>query len=210
MVYITSHDLQSPLISMEGFATVVLKNYRDKLDEQGVHQLERIKSNTQRMHSLVLSLLDISRLSTKKNPFITINTIEVIEVVLSDLSLILEKAGVKVETGEMPKIIGDIHRIEGIFRKLITNAVIYGGKNIEIGFKNGAFFVKDDGIGIDKDQLENIFKPGERLKEIKTEGVGMGLTFCRKVIDLHNGKLWSESDGEGKGSTFYFEVKTKR
>ena len=210
MVYITSHDLQSPLVSMEGFASVVLNNNRDKLDEQGIHQLERIKSNTQRMHHLVLSLLDISRLSTKKNPFITFNAGKIIKDVLIDLSLMIEKEGIKVETGEIPKIIGDKLRIRGVFRKLITNAVIYGGKNIEIGFKDKAFFVKDDGIGIDNDQLENIFKPGERLKDIKTEGVGMGLTFCRKVIIQHNGKLWAESDGEGKGSTFYFKVKTKR
>jgi len=208
LVYIASHDLQSPLISMEGFATDVLNNYRDKLDEQGVHQLERIKANVQRMHTLVLSLLDISRLNTKKNPFITFSTGKVVEKVLSDLSLIIEKAGEKVETENMPNIFGDKTRIEVVFRNLVTNSVTYGGKNIEIGFADGTFFVKDDGIGIDKDQLENIFKPGERLKDIKAEGVGMGLTFCRKVINQHNGKIWAESDGAG--AILYFEVKTKR
>ncbi|MCD4737058.1 MAG: hypothetical protein K8R53_13525, partial [Bacteroidales bacterium] len=167
MVYIASHDLQSPLISMEGFASNILYNYRDKLDEQGVHQLERIKANTQRMHVLVLSLLDISRLNTEIKPFITFSAGKVVEKVLSDLSLIITKAGTKVETGKMPKIFGDQNRIEGVFRNLVINSVIYGGKKIEIGFKDETFFVKDDGIGIDKDQLENIFKPGERLKDIK-------------------------------------------
>ena len=208
LVYIASHDLQSPLISMEGFATDVLNNYRDKLDEQGVHQLERIKSNVQRMHTLVLSLLDISRLNTKKNPFIRFSTGKAVEEVLRDLSLIIEKAGANVEMGQMPNIFGDKTRIEGVFRNLITNAVTYEGKNIEIGFTDGTFFVKDDGIGIDKDQLENIFKPGERLKDINTEGVGMGLTFSRKVINQHNGKIWAESDGAG--AILYFDVKTKR
>ncbi|MCD4653307.1 hypothetical protein K8T06_05175 [bacterium] len=174
MVHIASHDLQSPLISIEGFATDVLNNYKDKLEEQGVHQLERIKANIQRMHNLVLSLLDISRLNTKKNPFIKFSAGKVVEKVLGDLSLVIEQSGAKIETGKMPKIFGDKIRIEGVFRNLVINAVTYGGKNIEIGFNNGVFYVKDDGIGIDKDQLENIFKPGERLKDIQTEGVGKG------------------------------------
>ncbi|MCD4722490.1 MAG: hypothetical protein K8S13_21925 [Desulfobacula sp.] len=110
----------------------ILNIYRDKLDEQGVHQLERIKVNTQRMHALVLSLLDISRLNTKINPFITFSAGKVVEEVLSDLSLIIEKAGANIKTEKMPNVFGD------------------------------------------KNQLENIFNPGERLKNIKTEGVENG------------------------------------
>ncbi len=209
MVYIASHDLQTPLLSMEGFASEVLKNYRDKLDERGVHQLQRIKANTQRMHKLVLSLLDISRLNTVKNPYETFYAGDVMDNVLDDLSLTIEKAGAKVDVEDLPQIYGDKQRIEGVFRRLVTNALTYKGKSIEIGFKAGAYFVKDDGIGIYPDQLEKIFKPGEQLKDIKTEGVGMGLTFCKKVIDQHNGRIWAESEGINKGAAFYFEIETK-
>ncbi|NQU64298.1 MAG: hypothetical protein HQ517_08465, partial [SAR324 cluster bacterium] len=84
----------------------------------------------------------------------------------------------------------------------------YRGKNIVIGLKDRTFFVKDDGIGIYPDQLERIFKPGEQLKDIETEGIGMGLAFCQKVISQHKGRIWAESEGVGQGAAFYFEIGT--
>jgi len=208
MVYIASHDLQTPLLSMEGFASEVLMNYRDKLDERGAHQLERIKANTQRMHKLVLSLLDISRLNTEKNPYETFAAGNVVDNVLSDLSLTIEQAGAKIRVEDQPQIHGDKQRMEGVFRQLVSNALSYRGKNIVIGLKDRTFFVKDDGIGIYPDQLERIFKPGEQLKDIETEGIGMGLAFCQKVISQHKGRIWAESEGVGQGAAFYFEIGT--
>jgi signal transduction histidine kinase len=85
---------------------------------------------------------------------------------------------------------------------------MYGGKNITIGCRDSTWFVKDDGIGIPPNQLENIFKGGSRLKRVEVEGVGMGLTFCKYVIYQHGGQIWAESDGENKGAVFYFKVNT--
>ncbi|MBN1998833.1 hypothetical protein JW935_14835 [candidate division KSB1 bacterium] len=206
LVYITSHDLQVPLISMAGYATELLETYKDKLDNNGVYCLKRLQTNAERMHKLVLSLLDISRLNTVKYPVENIDPTELVNNVLKDLSLVMEKKGVKFKINIMPHIQGDKVRMQGVFQNLIINSLNYGAKIITVGYEKKAFFVKDDGIGIPGDQLEKIFRPGERLKKVNTEGVGMGLTFCKKVIERHNGKIWATSGGENKGATIYFTI----
>jgi len=202
MVYITSHDLQVPLISMEGYASELLEDYGSELDENGKFCLLRLKNNAQSMHNLIKSLLDISRLNTKIHPFETFNLNVIIEKILMDLTLFVESKKANIVIEELPELYGDKYRIETVFRNLITNALIYEGNNITIGAKDHTIFVTDDGIGIPKDQLASIFKAGERLMQIEADGVGMGLTFCKKVIEKHHWDIWAESEGPGKGTTF--------
>jgi PAS domain S-box-containing protein len=206
MVYIASHDLQSPLISMEGFTGVLLEDYRDSLDSQGIRHLERVQESVVRMQTFVDSLLDISRLNTVRNPFETFEPREILGDLVSDLSLMLEYEQAEIEILPMPTMCGDRQRIEGVFRRLITNAIKYGGEHIAVGYENDAYFVRDDGIGLPASQLEKIFIPGERLKRIDAEGSGMGLTFCRNVVTQHDGRIWAESAGEDSGSTFYLTI----
>ena len=204
MIYVTSHDLRSPLVSMEGYAGELLEEYEGKLDDNGVYCLIRLKANSQRMHTLVLSLLDVSRLNTQKFPHEPFDPQKLLENIVHDLSLTIEQADANVEIRDMPGMYGDKQRMAGVFRNLISNAITYGGKSIVVGFKEGAYYVQDDGIGIPKDQFEKIFKPGERLKIVEAEGVGMGLTFCKKVVNQHGGTMWAESEGANKGATLYF------
>lgn len=209
MISITSHDLQTPLVTMDVYAGELLDNYKDKLDEDGIYCLKRLKVNAQRMHILIQSLLDISRLSTKKFPYRTINTNTLVKNIIKELLLIIDKTGANINIKKMPGIIGDKQRIESVFRNLVTNAINYGGKNISIGYKKNTFYIKDDGIGIPENQLKRIFTPGERLKMIEVEGAGMGLTFCKKVVEQHDGKIWAESEGGGKGTTVLFTIPVK-
>jgi signal transduction histidine kinase len=204
IVYIISHDLQVPLISMEGYTTELEEKYKELLDEDGIYCLERLKANTRRMYLLVLSLLDLSRLNTRKYPHESFETTALVREVIRELST--GNDGGKIEIEEMPRMRGDKQRLTGVFRQLISNALMYGGKNITIGCRDSTWFVKDDGIGIPPNQLENIFKGGSRLKRVEVEGVGMGLTFCKYVIHQHGGKIWAESEGENKGAVFYFNL----
>jgi chemotaxis family two-component system sensor kinase Cph1 len=208
IVFIISHDLQVPLISMEGYATELEEKYKELLDEDGIYCLERLKANTRRMYRLVLSLLELSRLNTRKYPHESFETTAMVKEIVRELSAGNSIPGINIEVEEMPRLRGDKQRLTGVFRHLITNALMYGGKNITIGCRGGTWFVKDDGIGIPPNQLENIFKGGARLKRIDVEGVGMGLTFCKYVIHQHGGQIWAESDGENKGAAFYFNIKT--
>ncbi len=204
LIYIASHDLQTPIVSMVGFAGNILKKYTEEMNPAGIHAVERLKANAERMHKIILSLLDISRISTVKNPHQKIVPEKVIQDIISDIKLYIEEKEVCITVQKLPSINGDYARITTVLRNLLTNAINYGGKNILVGHKKGVYFVKDDGIGISKDNIDKIFKAGERLKKVDVDGVGMGLTFCRKVIEQHNGKIWAESAGSGKGSTFYF------
>ena len=208
IVYIISHDLQVPLISIEGYATELEEKYKELLDEDGIYCLGRLKANTRRMYLLVLSLLDLSRLNTRKYPHESFAATAMVKEIVRELSAPNDASGINIEVEKMPRMRGDKQRLAGVFRQLISNALMYGGKNVTIGCRGGTWFVKDDGIGIPPNQLEKIFKGGARLKRVEVEGVGMGLTFCKYVIHQHGGKIWAESDGENKGAVFYFKVNT--
>ena len=180
------------------------EKYKELLDEDGIYCLERLKANTRRMYLLVLSLLDLSRLNTRKYPHESFDATAIVKEIVREFSA--DKDGINVEVKEMPRMRGDKQRLTGVFRQLISNAIMYGGKNITIGCRDSTWFVKDDGIGIPPNQLENIFKGGSRLKRVEVEGVGMGLTFCKYVIHQHGGRIWAESEGENKGAVFYFSI----
>ena len=206
LIYIASHDLQTPIVSMVGFAGIILKRYTKEMSAEGIHAVKRIKWNAEKMRKIILSLLDLSRLNTVKNLHRKIKTKILLEELFNEMGLQISEKDVAIKLRKLPDIKGDQTRITSVFRNLLSNALNYGGKNITIGFTKNAFYVKDDGIGISEHNIQKIFKAGERLKKVDVDGVGMGLTFCRKVIEQHEGKIWAESDGIGKGSTFYFTV----
>jgi len=207
MLHIASHDLRSPLISMGGFSRMILEKFGDNLDNELLFHVERIKVNADRMSNLITSLLDISRLNTHQNRFEKFSPREDVERIIEELDLVRRSSEAEIICLEMPEIYGDRKRIEMVFRNLISNALNYGGKNIEAGYaQEKGFYVSDDGIGIPPDQLENIFKPGSRLKDVDNEGTGMGLSFCLKAIDRHEGTIRALSEGRGKGTEFYFTI----
>jgi PAS domain S-box-containing protein len=201
IVYLASHDLQTPLISIEGLSSELIENYSDKLDEEGVHCLKRLHANAIRMHNLVISLLKISNLitgSAKAERFV-LN--DVVDKIIEDLELHIINANAKINVGTLPEILADKQRIESVLRNIIVNAINYGGKNIDISYSQSKLFIKDNGIGIPAEQLQRVFAPGERLKMVEVEGIGMGLVYCQKVISQMNGKIWIESEGINRGAT---------
>ena len=140
----------------------------------------------------------------------TVDMVKVVNIVKKELEISLQESNVVVnilDEENIPESFGDKQRLLIVVRNLISNSVNYKAKNISIGYEKGkGYFVKDDGIGINNDHLERIFKPGERINDIKTEGTGMGLTFCQKVIEMHKGSIWAESEGQGNGTTIYFVI----
>jgi PAS domain S-box-containing protein len=204
IVYIASHDLQAPLISMKSYIAELAQNYRHIITDDGLYCLERLTVNAKRMHNLVLSWLDISRLNTEKLTLSQIKLSSVFNRVINDLSILIKQHDVNINIGldEMPVISGDESKIELVLRNILNNSILYKAKNIKIYFNMGILSIEDDGIGIPKSQLDKIFNPGERIKMVDAEGVGLGLVFCKKVINLHGGEIWAESEGINKGATF--------
>lgn len=213
--YTVSHDLKSPLVTISGFL-----GYLEKDALQG--DLERIRIDVQRiqdavdkMRILLQDLLDLSRIGRLSNPPEWIGFEEIVHEVESILHGQLEKNNITLHTQpDLPAIYGDRQRLIEVLQNLIDNAIKFMGTqpepHIEIGAytqENGqpVFFVRDNGIGIPREFRERIFGLFDKL-DPKSEGSGVGLAIVRRIIEVHGGRIWVESDA-GRGSAFYFTVK---
>lgn len=218
-VYTVSHDLKAPLVSIQGFSTILMNDYKDRFNENERMYLERIQKNSERMGSLIEALLELSRIGRINGQERITNISDVISEIADELSPQLREKGTKlVIKSEMPSLRCDQTRISQVFANLIGNANKFMGddnKNpvIEVGCdsQNGShtFYVKDNGIGIDKEYHEKIFQIFQRLGDIETEGTGVGLAIVKKIVENFGGKIWIDS-AKGKGTTMYFTIPNKQ
>ncbi len=213
--YTVSHDLKTPLVTIQGFAELLNAKYADQLDDKAKHYLDRITQGTDNLGALVSNLLELSRAGRKTRPFEWHDFNEILVVSLAGLEGKLMEKSVKVtHPDDFPRVHCDDMRMEQVLSNLIGNSVKYmGGQaepEVEIGWKengvNYVFWVKDNGIGIREEDRDRVFKVFERAETgFDEEGSGIGLSIVKKVIQLHGGDVWVESEF-GKGSTFYFEL----
>ncbi len=214
-VFTVSHDLKAPIVSISGFATILMTEYGDRFDEEGHHYLERIQGNVKQMENLIRDLLELSRVGRVVNPFERVAIGDIVRTAIDDLLLQIKQKNVEVIVHEnLPEVVCDKARILQVFTNLISNAVKYIGDTpepkIEVGFKEiddfYQFYVKDNGIGIDPKYHKKIFELFHMLKELENvEGTGVGLTIVRRIVENHKGRVWVESE-KGKGATFYFTL----
>ena len=210
-VYSVSHDLKSPLVTIQGMAGLVLADYGPRLEEDGRYYLERIQANTQQMERLIHDLLALSRVGREARPAKPVALNEVVEEVLVDLADPIRDRGIKVTCGVLPTVVAIPTQIEQVLANLIGNAVKYVGDTpspaIEIGGReiDGAIecWVRDNGIGIDPQYHERVFEVFQRLKDIEADGTGVGLAIVKKIVDGAGGRVWVESE-RGAGATFRF------
>jgi PAS domain S-box-containing protein len=212
-VYTISHDLRAPLVSMDGFYSLLKRESQDQLGEQGQHYLERIRANVAHMNTLVTELLELSRIGRVVGPEEEIDVGLLLREIEKGLVLKLEQEGVEfIVQQPLPAVRGDRGRIRQVFANLIENAVKFRslerGLRIEVGCEEERgfyrFHVRDNGIGILPQYQEQIFEPFRQLDR-GIDGVGMGLALVKRIVEHHGGRLWVESE-LGKGSTFYFTI----
>ncbi|MFD2167024.1 PAS domain S-box protein [Thalassotalea euphylliae] len=212
--YIASHDLKEPLRAIQNYADFLKADYEGVLDEEGVHQLNRLVHLSSKMEHLISDLMYYSRLGREEAASASVNLHSVIEELKDRLAEGISENNVNIQVGKLPNIVGDRTRITELFYNLITNAYKYNlsdPKVIRILFdatiKSGAFCVQDNGIGISEQFKYDVFKIFKRLNSEKKfgKGSGAGLTFAKKIVEQHGGKLWFESE-LGQGTRFYFTV----
>jgi signal transduction histidine kinase len=223
--YIASHDLKEPLRGLANHASFLLEDYKEKIDEDGVRRLTRLGQLCQRMERLINDLMYFSRLGCadlavqQTDPNAVVAEIEqMIETFLG------ERHARIVVPRVLPHIVCDKTRVTEVFRNLITNAVKYNDKVerlVEIGFletvdtvegpEKNVFYVKDNGVGIDPEFHQEIFRIFKRLQAASgvDNGTGVGLTFVKKIVERHGGRIWLESE-PGKGTIFYFNLNRGR
>ena len=213
--YITSHDLQEPLRSITSFVDKIKADYTDKIDEKFNVYFNFITQSTNRMSKLIQSVLEYSRLG-KNRQLNKVNCNELLCDIMSDISAIINDNKATIEFKDLPVIYALPIEMKQLIQNLIVNALKFKKKNIAPIIKISAekkekywlFAVQDNGIGIDEKHQEKIFKIFQRLHDrSEYEGLGIGLAFCKKIVEFHNGKIWVESEID-KGSTFYFTIDT--
>jgi len=214
--YITSHDLQEPLNTIIGYINIFNEKYENKFDEIDKKILRYIVEASLRMRLLIKNVLDYGRIGqNSKTEEIDCNII--IENIKKDFESKIKINNAKILYKNLPTIIGVKSNIYLLFQNLISNALKFTKKNtnteISISFLENedfwTFKVKDNGIGIEEKYLSSIFKIFKRLHNQNTyEGTGIGLAHCKKIIDIHDGKIWVESS-INNGSSFYFTISKK-
>jgi signal transduction histidine kinase len=211
--YVASHDLQEPLRTISGFADLLKKEYRDSLDGNGQIYLNYLSQAADRMKTLIMDLLDYSRIGREKQAM-PADCNQLMEVVLADLGKSIRESGACVRYGSLPVLRGYPTELKLLFQNLIGNAIKFRHPQrtpdirVEATQDNGKwqFTISDNGIGIEKQFLERIFIIFQRLHtRTQYEGSGIGLAHCKKIVELHHGTIWADSE-PGKGSRFHFTI----
>jgi len=218
--YIASHDLKEPLRGIHNFATFLLEDYGERLDDEGRSKLETLTRLSRRMETLIDSLLQYSRLGRIDLAIAEADLNEVVSEVLDSIGIGLREYGVEVRIPRpLPAVRCDPVRVRELYYNLLVNSMKYNDKPkkwIEIGWEDGAagtrhppaFYVRDNGIGIQEKHHEAIFRIFKRLhgRDKFGGGTGAGLTIVKKIVERHNGRIWVDST-VGEGTTIHFTLK---
>ncbi len=235
--YVASHDLQEPLRKVQAFGDRLTTKYAQTLDERGLDYLKRMTEAAGRMQNMINDLLTFSRVTTRAEPFASVDLAQVAREVVSDLEVRIQQTGGRVEIGDLPTIEADRIQMCQLFGNLLNNALKFHHKETVPNVKVSAqelravaedeilpdnrqlsgkcepshrIVVEDNGIGFDEKYVQRIFKPFQRLHgRGEFEGSGIGLAICRKIAERHGGNISAES-APGRGATFIVTLPGKR
>ncbi len=212
--YSVSHDLRSPLRGIDGFAQIIKEDYYDTLDDYGKSAIERIINSSSKMNMLIDDILSFSGLAKEEVSMTTLSMEHMVDEVIDFIGAsTLHPHTEIVIHDDIPAAYGDKTMLFQLWSNLISNALKYSAKSenpkVEIGFiKEGEktiYFVKDNGVGFDAKYSEKIFGVFNRLVKDEFDGSGIGLAIAKRVVDKHNGSIWSESK-INNGATFFFKL----
>ena len=211
--YVASHDLKEPLRTTTSFINLLQKKYKGQLDEEADKYIYFITNAAERMKVLIDDLLQFSRIGSNKT-LSKIDCNELLKVVLQDIDVAVKETNSTVKITALPVINGYATELKLLFQNLLVNALKFRKKELAADIMVAAedkgsywqFSVKDNGIGIAPEFKEKIFMIFQRLHGMaEYEGSGIGLAHCHKIVGLHNGKIWVESEPR-TGSVFYFTI----
>ena len=212
--YTVSHDLKTPLITLKGYMGALREDIASDDRPAVEDDLKRMSSAADTMAELLYDLLELSRIGHLVNPPQEVALQELAQEAIALVATRIEQQGVQIEvSSQLPVVLCDRPRVLEVLQNLIDNAVKYMGDQaeprVEIGARpmedQSVCFVRDNGIGIDPRYHHRIFGLFEQVHRT-AEGSGVGLALAKRIVELHNGRIWVESDGEGQGATFCFTL----
>jgi signal transduction histidine kinase len=216
--YTASHDLKSPLITIRGYLGYLEKDAYAGNFERLKTDIQRIAEATDKMHRLLSELLELSRIGRVVNEPQETPFEEIVREALQRVEGQLTERQIKVEVGSsLPVVFGDKERLVEVVQNFVDNACKFTKEQaqpmIQIGFEEkdneNIFFIKDNGIGIRKEYHEKIFGLFDKL-DPASDGTGIGLALAKRIIEVHGGRVWVESDGQNKGTTFFFTLSNQK
>jgi signal transduction histidine kinase len=215
--YSVSHDLRAPLRAIDGFSQALLTDYGSKLDQDGIHFLERVRAGTQKMSRLIDDMLDLARVTRRNLVHADVDVTAIAEEIAEELQARQPDRQVQFQIAKGLRALGDSHLLNIVLQNLMGNAWKFSAQQkdarIEIGQEpNGdmpAFYVRDNGAGFDMKYAHNLFGVFQRLhSESEFEGTGVGLATVQRIVHRHGGKIWAEAE-RGKGAKFSFTLGEK-
>lgn len=212
--YVASHDLQEPLRMVASYSQLLEKRYAAQLDERARKYISYSVDGAKRMQALIADLLRLSRIGMQGKVFEPVSVNDVVDRVITDLSITIGDVGGRVTRDELPSVSADDIQMGQLFQNLISNGLKFRRPDIvpevQVSVSRDGddwhFRIQDNGIGIDAEHLENVFVIFQRLhKRGEYEGTGIGLSAAKKIVERHGGRIWIESI-VGEGSTFHFTL----
>jgi len=212
--YIASHDLQEPLRMVSNFTMLLNQEYNAQMDDQAKQYMRFITEASVRMQSLVSDLLEYSRMGSENVGYVEFDSGAQLNGVLQNLGEAIGQTNAQIKVDSLPVIYCNPVRFSRLMQNLIGNAIKYRANNqtpqISVSVKDEktqwVFSIQDNGIGIKKEYLEQIFVIFKRLHDKQQySGTGIGLAVCRKIVESLDGTIWAESEYK-KGSTFFFSI----
>ncbi len=219
-----SHELKTPLISIKGFSELILSLYKDQLDTPIISKLREINDGCERLQNIINNLLKTSRLeSPDLKPKVQKEDLSfLIKFCVHELESLAERRKQSIKLDIRYELYANIEKeeIHDVLSNLITNAIKYtppmGKIEIKTELKEDSVVVSinDNGIGFTEEQKTKIFQQFGKIErygqglDLGIGGTGLGLYISKRIVEAHGGKIWMESDGKNKGSTFYFTLPT--
>jgi signal transduction histidine kinase len=211
-IFVASHDLQEPLRKIQSYGNFLKDEAGASLSPTASDYLTRIQGASRRMGALIEDLLQLTRVTTRPKPFVTVSLAEIVAEVQGDLEIKLHESEGKIEVGELPELEADPVQMRQLFQNLIANSLKYRQKDVppvvriswkkDTGDRQHHVLVRDNGIGFDPKYSEKIFNIFHRLHANgEYEGTGIGLAICRKVVERHGGTITADSR-PGEGASF--------
>lgn len=223
-ISIVSHQLRTPLNAIEGYLTLLLEGAYGKLDPQKRNPVERLYRSNERLIHLVNDLLSVSRIQMGRIELeiAEVDLCNVVKSLVEEFSMAADEKGIELNArcadGGVPLVSGDVQKLRDSILNLVDNAIRYtneGGVEVSVEREAEAVIVKvsDTGAGLEEADAKALFESfqrGDVGRRRWTEGTGLGLYIAQQFVELHEGKIWAESAGKGKGSTFFIRLPLQR
>ncbi|MGZ5282139.1 MAG: ATP-binding protein [Bacteroidia bacterium] len=212
--YLATNDFQDPLRHITSFAKILASKYQSQLDSEAFEMLEFMVEGGKQMQEIVTHLSDYTKLDTDHHVQEALHIEDKVMIAKKRLAAKMAQKNAHVFFDELPVIHGNREQIITLFEYLIDNAIKFSRENVQPEIQVGVqeypayyqFYVKDNGIGFNMDFHERIFMLFQRLHPHSAfSGAGIGLAFCKKIVEQHGGEMWAESE-LGQGSTFFFTL----